>query len=183
MKTRFLLLLNFIFLALSSTSAHAFQNPAWIFTAADCSAAGARCVEPITTEWTYFESPTCSGINGMGIPESENGEALVRDCAIATLESYGMPPKGLGKRCSNYSASGYGWSGILNFPNFPQLVRQEKPDNNFIKYKFWDISDPASPDLHCIGEGEVAIFDGSTSFTSLPRWFPRQRWNGRKCKY
>lgn len=92
----------------------------------------------------------------MGIPESENGEALVRDCAIATLESYGMPPKGLGKRCSNYSASGYGWSGILNFPNFPQLVRQEKPDNNFIKYKFWDISDPASPDLHCIGEGEVA---------------------------
>ena len=94
MKMKFLLLLIFIFKALLSTQAHAFQNPAWIFTTEDCAAAGALCVDPIPTEWRYFQLPQCSGPRGLGIPESENGEAVVRDCAIATMESYGMPPKG-----------------------------------------------------------------------------------------
>ncbi|WP_436129020.1 DUF6531 domain-containing protein, partial [Acidovorax sp. LjRoot117] len=136
------------------TQLHAYQNPSWSFNADDCTKAGARCIPPEPTEWIYVESPMCSGPKGGGIPESEQGETLVKQCILSALESSEMPPKGLGNRCSNVSMVGHGWVPNDYFPYQSSITYSEKVDRAILKYKFWDVVDSQSGKLDCVGEGE-----------------------------
>jgi YD repeat-containing protein len=164
-------LLKIILISLSFVGPiFAYQNPTWMFSAEECSKVGALCVPPVPTEWRYLDQPVCSGERGLGVPESEGGEAVVLNCSIALMESLGMPPQRLGSRCSQYTVSAHGWKVKNFFSAIPNVSYSEVPDSPFIKYISWDIASPTA-NLTCIGNGEVTSTMYRIRFLRCPSGF------------